>query len=135
MVSPSARRRAVRSLVEGKKCSVNQACAALGLAKSTFYRKVGASRSACRLERRIKALSRKYPTYGYRLVTELLRVEGWRVNRKRVQRVRRRAELQVIKKAQKTKRVGGGAERVRAQKPNQVWSYDFVHDRLEMGRL
>ena len=134
MVSPSARRRVVRHLVEGKKCSVNQACVALRLAKSTFYRKVGASRSACRLERRIKAVSRRHPTYGYRMVTELLRTEGWRVNRKRVQRVRQREELQVIKKARKTKRrAGGGAERVRAQKPNQVWSYDFVHDRLENG--
>ena len=134
MVSPSARRRAARYLVEGKKCSVNRACGALRLAKSTFYRKILASRSARRLERRIKALSRKHPTYGYRIVTELLRGEGWRVNRKRVQRVRRREELQVVKKVRKTKRKPAGrSERVRAQKPNQVWSYDFVHDRLENG--
>ena len=113
---------------------MNRACGTLRLAKSTFYRKARASRSACRLERRIKALSRKHPTYGYRIVTELLRAEGWRVNRKRVQRVRRREELQVVKKVRKTKRpLAGRGERVRAQKPNQVWSYDFVHDRLENG--
>ena len=134
MVSPSARRRAARYLVEGRKCSVNRACGALRLAKSTFYRAVVLGGASRRLEQRIKALSRKHPTYGYRIVTELLRGEGWQVNRKRVQRVRRREELQVVKKMRKTKRkVTVRGERVRAQKPNQVWSYDFVHDRLENG--
>lgn len=134
MVSPSARRRAAQYLVEGQKCSVNRACEALHLAKSTFYRKAVANRSARRLERRIKALSRKHATYGYRFITELLRVEGWRVNRKRVQRVRRKEELQVVRETRKSRRVqGSGEPRVRAAKPNEVWSYDFIHDRLENG--
>jgi putative transposase len=133
VVSPSARRRAAQYLVEGQKCSVNRACDALHLAKSTFYRKAVANRSARRLERRIKTLSRKHPTYGYRFITQLLRVEGWQVNRKRVQRVRRKEELQVERKVRKTKRAQGGGERVRASRPNEVWSYDFIHDRLENG--
>ena len=134
MVSPSARQRAARYLIEGRKCSVNRACGALRLAKSTFYRAVVLGGASRRLEQRIKALSGKHPTYGYRIVTELLRAEGWPVNRKRVQRVRRREELQVVKQVRKTKRkLGGNGERVRAQKPNQVWSYDFVHDRMENG--
>ena len=113
---------------------MNRACGALRLARSTYYRKAPRCRASRRLERRIQTLSRKHPTYGYRLITELLRAEGWRVNRKRVQRVRRREELQVVKRVRKTKRpLAGGGERVRAQKPNQVWSYDFVHDRLENG--
>jgi putative transposase len=134
VVSPSARRRAARYLVEGRKCSVNRACGALRLAKSTFYRAAVLGGASRRLEQRIKALSRKHPTYGYRFVTELLRGEGWQVNRKRVQRVRRREELQVVKNMRKTKRkVAVRGERVRAQKPDEVWSYDFIHDRLENG--
>lgn len=134
MVSPSARRRAALYLVEGKRCSVNRACAALGLARSTFYRKVLANKTAVRLEKRIQALSLKHPRYGYRMVTQLLRNEGWRVNRKRVQRVRRRQGLQVVKRTYKTKRPQARkAERVRATRPREVWSYDFIHDRLENG--
>ena len=133
-MSPSARRRAARYLVKGQKCSINRACEALRLARSTFYRKEVAKGAARRLESRIKALSRKHPTYGYRFITELLRAEGWRVNRKRVQRVRRREELQVVRKVRKRRRAQGGkAERVRATRPDEVWSYDFIHDRLENG--
>lgn len=134
MVSPSARRRAARHLVEGKKCSVNAACLALGLAKSSYYRKGLARAGATRLERRIKALSLKHPRYGYRFITQLLRREGWQVNRKRVQRIRRQAGLQVVRKARKTRRQRPAqAQRVNATRPNEVWSYDFVHDQLENG--
>lgn len=134
MVSPSARRRAAQYLVEGKKCSVNAACRALSLARSTYYRKGLVGKGIWQLERRIKALSLKYPRYGYRIITELVRREGWEVNRKRVQRIRRQNDLQVVEKACKTRRPRPPqTERIRATKPNQVWSYDFVHDRLENG--
>jgi len=134
VVSPSARRRAARYLVEGQKCSINRACEALHLARSTFYRQGVGKGPARRLERRIKALSRKHPTYGYRFITELLRAEGWQVNRKRVQRGRRQEKLQVVRKVRKRRRVQGGkGERVRAARPNEVWSYDFIHNRLENG--
>lgn len=134
MVSPSARRRAARYLVEKKKCSTNRACRTLGLAKSTFYRQGAVNQQGRRLERRIKALSRRHARYGYRLITALLRKEGWRVNRKRVQRVRRQGQLQVVRKRRKTRRKRvGQTQRMRAEQPRQVWSYDFIHDRLENG--
>jgi len=134
VVSPSARRRAARYLVKGKKCSASQACQALRLARSTYYRRAAVNKTAERLEKRIKALSRKHPRYGYRLITQLLRNEGWQVNRKRVQRVRRQAGLQVVKKSRKTRRPRESqAERMRAERPSHVWSYDFIHDRLENG--
>jgi len=134
VVSPSARRRAAQHLVEGKKCSVNAACLALGLAKSSYYRKGSPQAGAVRLERRIKALSLQQARYGYRLITQLLRNEGWQVNRKRVQRIRRQAGLQVVTKAHKTKRQRlAQGERKHARRPNEVWSYDFVHDQLENG--
>jgi putative transposase len=133
VVSPSARRRAARHLVEGERCSINRACQALKLAKSTYYRKERLGGAGAQLERRIKALSLKHPRYGYRIVTQLLRQEGWEVNRKRVQRGRRQAGLQVVKKRHKSRRLGSTVPRQRGQKPNEVWSYDFIHDQLENG--
>jgi transposase InsO family protein len=104
------------------------------LAKSTYYRKASVDKAARRLEKRIEVLSLKHPRYGYRMITELLRVEGWKVNRKRVQRIRRREELQVVTKVRKTRRKAlRQTQRVRARHPNEVWSYDFIHDRLENG--
>jgi putative transposase len=132
MASPSTRRRAARHLVEGRWCSVNQACGTLRLAKATFYGV--AARGPGPVVGRIKHLSLKHPRYGYRLITQLLRQEGWVVNRKRVQRVRRQESLQVVPKMSKARRARAGqGERLRAERAGQVWSYDFIHDRLENG--
>lgn len=43
----------------------------------------------------IIALAKQYGRYGYRRVTALLRDAGWRVNRKRVERIWRREGLKV----------------------------------------
>ncbi len=50
---------------------------------------------------RIIELAREYGRYGYRRVTAMLRMEGWLVNRKRVQRIWRREGLKVPKKQPK----------------------------------
>lgn len=134
MVSPLARRRAARYLVEARKCSTTCACRTLRLSKSTYYRQGARPEKKSRLEKRIVGLSRRHPRYGYRLITALLREEGFSVNRKRVQRVRRREQLQVAGQSRKTRRARPAqAGRVRAQRRGQVWSFDFVHDQLENG--
>ena len=43
-------------------------------------------------------LASQYGRYGYRRITALLRVEGWRVNHKRVERIWRREGLKVPSK-------------------------------------
>jgi len=86
------------------------------------------------MRQRIVALSQKHPRYGYRRITALLRREGYAVNAKRVQRVRRQEALQVSKKQRRMKRLGlSTAERQRAIKVNDVWSWDFVEDQTENG--
>jgi transposase InsO family protein len=74
-------------------------------------------------------LSEEHPHYGYRRITALLRRKGQKVNPKRVQRVRREAGLQVSKRQRRTRR-----EAVQAQRHNEVWSWDLVHDQTEKGR-
>lgn len=90
-----------------------------------------------RLEARVIELAREFGRYGYRRITALLQREGWSVNHKRVERIWRREGLRVPRKQPKRGRLwlnGGSCVRLRAKRPNHVWSYDFVHDRTHDGR-
>ena len=81
-------------------------------------------------------LATRYGRYGYKRVTALLRVEGWVVNHKRVERIWRQEGLKVPQKYKKRGRLylnDGSCIRLRACWPNHVWSYDFVADRLIDG--
>lgn len=111
-----------------------QACRALGLSRSGFYLVKQASVESRRMRKEIIALSQKHPRYGYRRVTAMMRRDGFVINSKRVQRVRREEGFQVSKKQKRTKRLGSStAERQRATHPNHVWSWDFVSDQTESG--
>jgi putative transposase len=91
-----------------------------------------------RLTADIIALARQYGRYGYRKIAELLRsTTGWVVNDKRVERIWRREGLKVPSKQPKKGRLwlnDGSCIRLRAERPNHVWSYDFVEDRTHDGR-
>ena len=66
-----------------------------------------------------------------------LRMEGWRVNHKRVHRLWRREGLRVPQKHRKKRRLGvtaNGIVRQRASCRNDVWCWDFVHDSDERGQ-
>jgi putative transposase len=81
-----------------------------------------------------RKFSGKHPRYGYRRITALMRREGFEVNAKRVARIRREEGLKVSKRQRRMRRLGlSTAERQRAQRPRQVWSWDFVEDQTENG--
>jgi hypothetical protein len=61
---------------------------------------------------------------------------GWIVNDKRVEQIWRREGLKVPAKQSKQGRIwlaDGSCIRLRAARPNHVWSYDFVEDRTHEG--
>jgi putative transposase len=75
--------------------SERRACRAIGQPRST-QRHVGHKPGKdLPLLERMAALSRENPRYGYLRVWALLKREGWAVNRKRVQRLWREADLKV----------------------------------------
>lgn len=86
-----------------------------------------------------------------RKITELLHIEGWRVNHKRVQRLWREEGLQLPMRHKKRKRLyhkDSSIIRLRPTHPNRIWAIhcpgrrlrsnlprgDFVHDKLSNGR-
>ena len=67
----------------------------------------------------------------------MLRSEGWTVNVKRVERIWRREGLKVPQKQPKKGRLwlnDGSCIRLRPERPNHIWSYDFVEGRTHNGR-
>ncbi len=87
VLSPTTRRRAVRLLQERFAVSERRACRVVGQHRSSQRYKERECAFQARLTKRLHELSRRHPRFGHRRITALLRLEGWRVNRKRVQRV------------------------------------------------
>ena len=82
-------------------------------------------------------MARSPPLTGYRKVGELLRVEGWVVNHKKVERIWREEGLQLPYRHKRRRRLyhhDSSVIRLRPLYPNHIWSIDFVHDKLSNGR-
>ena len=121
----------------------------LGLSERRACRMMGQHRSTQRYEPRrapddaalragLRAFSAERPRWGYRQAHTRLREEGWRVNRKRVQRLWREEGLRVPVRKRKRQRLGEStvpASRLAAERPNQVWALDFQFDETADGRI
>jgi len=117
--------------------SERRACRALSQHRSTQRKIPTTPGDEAALTADIIALARQYGRYGYRRITALLRAAGWSVNKKRVERIWRREGLKVPQKQPKRGHLwlnDGSCIRLRPQRPNHVWSYDFVMDRTHDGK-
>ena len=117
--------------------SQRRACTTAGQPRSTQRRELKKPDEDRRLIERLHELVLEWPRRGYEFMTRILRAEGWRVNKKRVFRLWRREGLKVPPRAVRRRRRGngdGGITKLSATKPNDVWAWDFFHDRLEDGR-
>ena len=115
---------------------LRRACHYLGLIRSSYLYTPKSRRGyELQLVDRIKELSKDNPTYGYRFITERLARDGWRVNRKKVQRIRRAEGLRGHQTKKKSRRRGGSTTAPRsAAIPNDVWSWDFIFETTEDGQ-
>lgn len=137
MVGPARRREAV-SMVEGRlDVSQRRACSTLGQHRSTQRYRPARRSADGPLLAAMRRWARAERSWGYRMVAGRLREEGWPVNDKRVHRLWKQAGLRVPAKAHKRRCAGrreDGASRLRATRPNHVWSYDFIFDQTSDGR-
>ena len=82
-------------------------------------------------------MAAQYGRYGYRRITELLERAGWSVGVDRVLRIWRREGLKVPSKQRPRRRLwlnDGSCIRLRPERRNHVWSYDFVEAQTQDGR-
>jgi putative transposase len=85
---------------------------------------------------RMIELAAVYGRYGTPRISALLRTEGWAVNRKRVERIWRESGLKVPQKQPKRGRLwlnDGSCVRLRPERKDHVWAYDFVSGRTHDG--
>jgi putative transposase len=136
-VSAARRRACVEHVAAKLDVSERFACKVLGQHRATQRKAPRAADDEAALTAAIIELARQYGRYGYRRITALLRAEGWRVNHKRVERIWRREGLRVPTRQPKRGRLwlnDGSCVRLRPERANHVWAYDFVEDRTRDGR-
>lgn len=107
---------------------------------SLYYEPVGDSDDDLELMRRIDELYTQAPYYGSRKITVELNKEGWKVNRKHVQRLMRKMGLEAIYPKPRLSNPAPGHQiypyllrGVKIDRPDQVWSTDITYIRLRGG--
>ena len=136
-MSPSRKRRAVQHLQEQFDVSERRACRVVAQPRATQRYSRQQPEKDKALVDELSRLALKFPRFGYRRATQVLRREGWKVNTKRVQRLRRELGLHVRPEQRKRRRLGHGDNACALRTPefpNHVWSVDFVSDQTDDGR-
>ena len=113
--------------------STRRACEVLKFERSSFYYRSKANQQV-ELRMRIRELAASRVRYGYRRLHVLLLREGWQINHKRVYRLYKQEGLSLRLKTKKKRTSEARIPMPVATVPNQVWSMDFMADRLANGR-
>lgn len=86
------------------------------------------------LRERIIALAQRHRRYGAEMIYLKIRQTGEIVNHKRVERLYALEKLQVRRRRRKKIPIGERQPLIRPGSANEVWSMDFVFDRVATGR-
>ena len=138
MVSPTRRREAVAHLRRTfPKVSERRACRVVSQPRSTERHRPRKKGDEPAILERMHELVRERPRFGYRRIHVLLVKDGFRLGRHRTHRLWKQENFKVPKKQAKKTRLGeagNGINRRAAQRLDDVWAWDFIHDRDERGR-
>ena len=129
LLSANRRRQAVTTAQQRHGLSERQACRLFGQWRGTQRHRPTDRDDEGPLTQALVALASQYGRYGYRGITALLRPAGWSVGHDRVERIWRREGLKVPKRQKPRGRLwlnDGSCMRLRPERTNHVWSYDFV---------
>lgn len=133
MVGLKAQKSSAEYLVKKYSRSVRKIAKVLSLNRSTMTYKPRASKDEA-LEQRMKELSTKHRRFGLPRLHFLLKREGLVVSKHRTERIYKKLRLQ-IKNRKRIKQLAViRVPHKKATTPNEIWSFDFVSDRVENGR-
>ena len=105
----------------------------VGMSASSFAYQPAADRNAL-LRERIVQLAQRHRRYGAAMIYLKLRQSGHCVNHKRVDRLYAQQKLQIKRRRRKKVPLADRQPLIRPESANEVWSMDFVFDRVAGGR-
>ena len=114
--------------------SIRRACRLAELSRTVLKHQPKRRPENEALQRRMIELAHERRRFGYRRIHVLLRREGVHANHKRIERLYREAGLTVRKRRRRERIALERQPLLLPAGPNEVWSMDFVMDRLEDGR-
>jgi putative transposase len=120
--------------------SIRRQCQLLRIARSAVYRAARpANDNELGLMRRLDELFTQWPFLGSRRLRKMLRDEGYRINRKRVQRLMREMGIAALGPRPRTSKPAPSHKiypyllrGLAISRPNQVWAADITY--IPMGR-
>lgn len=130
MVGPKAKREVVSYLLKSKNLTPHRAYKLVGLRPSTYYYKKTNHRDDAALKNKILEVAQKRIRWGCPRIYAIVRREGFKDNYKRVERLYAQMGLSIRKRPKKKLRDHLRLVLPEPQKPNDIWSMDFVTERL-----
>jgi putative transposase len=123
--------------------SIRRQCRLLGVARSGVYRLAAAANdNDLVVMRRLDKLFTAWPFLGSRRLAQMLREEGFAINRKRVQRLMRKMGIAALGPKPRTSRPEPGHKiypyllrNLTIDRPNQVWAADITYIPIGRGNL
>lgn len=127
--------------IEHPVLSISRQCELLGLSRSVFYyQPAKANKENLMLMEEIDRLYLKYPFFGTRKMAQVLKEQGYGVNRKRVKRLYQLMGIQAIGPKPNTSKPVKGHKiypyllrNLRIDRVNQVWATDLTYIPMPKG--
>lgn len=120
-------------LKEEKKLSERRASRLIGVSRRVLrYRSTRGE--DLKLREAIRILAFRHRRWGYRTIWRRLRLDGWVVNHKRIERIYRAEKLALRRKRRKKIPAHLRVALPKVDRPNICWSADFVSDATVSGR-
>jgi len=121
-------------MLGGHDISERRSCHLVGITRSSARHRAQPVADT-ELSEELRAIAARHPRFGYRRAHALLKRAGQPINHKRVARVWRLTGLSLPRRRPRRRYK---AQQVRsisqATRPNEVWTYDFVHDWCANGQ-
>ncbi len=119
--------------ITSHQASLRTACNVVGISRSSYAYEPDVTRDMVVIEE-LQRLAEDYPAYGYQMMFDKLRQEGFAWNHKRVYRIYRALKLNLRRKGKKRLPSRNPEKLAVPETLNQTWSADFMSDSLMTGK-